>query len=143
MIVDNEEDILVEDLSQRESSPEQSQIIPVTDNAEIPILPVREEDSDGSTQGKPNSAPDGASEQEDEPKIEAQKPKRSKFQTLFLEKHQILGMLCDRYSAVSRAEKLTIILVQLMLELFTIGLFYDNDRTPVLESEDVDDKTME
>ena len=51
-------------------------------------------------------------------------------------------MLCDKHSAVSRAEKLTIILVLLMLELFAIGLFYDADRNPD-EEEQEEDKTVE
>jgi len=64
------------------------------------------------------------------PKIEPKKQNREKFSSVFLREHPILGMLFDREGAVSRAEKLTIILVKLMLKLFAIGLFYDRDRKP-------------
>ena len=62
---------------------------------------------------------------DDETRIEKEKPQRGKFRSIFLDKHQVIGMLCDKHDSVSRAEKLTIILVLLMLELFAIGLFYD------------------
>ena len=37
-------------------------------------------------------------------------------------------MLLDKHGRVSRAEKLTIILVLWLLELFAIGIFYDSDK---------------
>ena len=49
---------------------------------------------------------------------------------MFLDDSLVVGMLCDKHGAVSRADKLTIMLVLLMLELFAIGLFYDSDRNP-------------
>ena len=58
-----------------------------------------------------SSAPDSTSEPDDVPKNQTQKPNRGKFMSIFLEKHKVLGMLCDRYGSVSRAEKLTIVLV--------------------------------
>ena len=51
-------------------------------------------------------------------------------------------MLFDRHAAVSRAEKLTIILTILMIKLFAIGLFYDKDRDPD-EEEQEKDKSVE
>ena len=59
-----------------------------------------------------------------------------------MEKHQILGMLFVKHGLVSRAERLTIVLVLLMCELFAIGLFYDSDRNPD-EEETEDEKTVE
>ena len=60
---------------------------------------------------------------------------------MFLDDSLVVGMLCDKHGAVSRADKLTIMLVLLMLELFAIGLFYDSDRNPD-EEEKQDDKTV-
>ena len=51
-------------------------------------------------------------------------------------------MLFVKHGLVSRAERLTIVLVLLMTELFAIGLFYDSDRDPDKE-ETEDDKTVE
>ena len=51
-------------------------------------------------------------------------------------------MLFVKHGLVSRAERLTIVLVLLMCELFAIGVFYDSDRNPD-EEETEDDKTVE
>ena len=69
-------------------------------------------------------------------------PKVPTFKSVFLEEHQVFGMLFVKHGLVSRAEKLTIILVLLMTELFAIGLFYDSGRNPDTE-ETEEDKTVE
>ena len=50
-------------------------------------------------------------------------------------------MLFDKHGEVRRAEKLTIVLVWLMLRLYAIGLFYDSDLDPD-EQENEDDRTV-
>ena len=90
---------------------EQSQIIPVTNSAEIPIVKIEYEHSEDESKERVSSARDRILEQDDEPEIKPQKPKRTKFWSLFLEQHLLLGMICDRHGVLSRAEKLTIILV--------------------------------
>ena len=67
---------------------------------------------------------------------------RQKFKSVFMEKHQLMGMIFVKHAPTTRAEKLNMILVLLMLKLFATGLFYDADRN--LEEEgDEEDKTLE
>ena len=67
------------------------------------------------------------------------------FRLKFLEKHFFLGMLCPTNSGMRRVEKWTIFLCIIMLQLFTIGLFYDsgNDPEKKEEEENEEDKTIE
>ena len=119
--------------SQAPMADSQMEIIVPPSNDDAPICPVV--DVIGSDSDKPSSERENVKERATgdgllkKDAAQEDKPFLSQLKPLFIEKHAVFSLFLSKNQQMTKVEKLTILLVLIMVELFTIGLFYDTDRT--------------